>query len=86
MLTLIRKNNFWKSEAEKIIFQNQQLAIITNLDEALEMLYRYGAIGNMKAITPKDIKFYFGYREDGSETLNYGEKFTVHFALRKALL
>lgn len=86
MLTLIRKNNFWKSEAEKIIFQNQQLAIITNLDEALEMLYRYGAIGNMKAITPKDIKFYFGYREDGSEPLNYGEKFTVHFALRKALL
>ncbi|WP_455650576.1 P-loop ATPase, Sll1717 family [Enterocloster citroniae] len=86
MLTLIRKNNFWKDEAEKVIYQNQQLAIITNLDEALEMLYRYGAIGNMKALTQKNLKFYFGYREDGSETLNYAEKFTVHFALRMALL
>lgn len=86
MISLIRKRNFWKAEVERVIEKNTQLSIIDNLDKALEILYRYGAIGNMKEITKKDIKFYFGYREDGSETLNYAEKFTVHFALRKELL
>ena len=86
MLTLIRKRNFWKAEAEKVIAKNTQLAVIVDLDKALEILYQYGAIGNMKVLNKSDYKFYFGYREDGSETLNYAEKFTVHFALRKELL
>ena len=86
MLSLIRKRNFWRQEAENILKKNKQLSIIDDLDKALEMLYRYGAIGNMKIINKNGHKFYFGYREDGSETLNYMEKFTVHFALRTELL
>lgn len=86
MISLIRKRNFWRQEAENVLKRNKQLSIIDDLDKALEILYQYGVIGNMKTINENGHKFYFGYREDGSETLNYMEKFTVHFALRTALL
>lgn len=86
MISLIRKRNFSLQEAEYVLRRNKQLSVIDDLDKALEILYQYGAIGNMKSINSKEHKFYFGYREDGSETLNYTEKFTVHFALRTALL
>lgn len=86
MLTLVRKNNFRKEDLEHVLTTNTYLSIINDLDTTLEMLFKYGVIGNMKTITKNDHKFYFGYREDGSLTLNYAEKFTIHFALRKALL
>lgn len=86
MLTLVRKNNFKKEDLERVLITNTYLSAINDLDTTLEMLFKYGVIGNMKTITPNDHKFYFGYREDGSSTLNHAEKFTIHFALRKALL
>ena len=38
----------------------------------------------MKKIGENDIKYYFGYREDGSDIINFNEKFTVHFAVKSS--
>ena len=87
VLKLIRKNNFKKEDAAAIISNcKNQLPGITNVEDVLTTLFKYGIIGNMKKIGENDIKYYFGYREDGSDIINFNEKFTVHFAVRKALL
>lgn len=90
ILKLIRKNNFWKEEVVQVINKcANQLPGITNVDEILKTLFKYGVLGNMKVQHNNgnnDIKYYFGYREDGSDIINFNEKFTVHFALRKALV
>ena len=90
ILKLIRKSNFWKGEVIQVIDKcKNQLPGITDADEVLKTLFKYGVLGNMKIQKNNgnnDTKYYFGYREDGSDIINFNEKFTVHFALRKALL
>ena len=90
ILKLVRKSNFWKEEAIQVINKcENQLPGITDIDEVLKTLFKYGVLGNMKVQHnngKNDIKYYFGYREDGSDIINFNEKFTVHFALRKALI
>lgn len=87
ILKLIRKNNFWRDEAVKVIEKSKnQLPGVENIDDVLTTLFKYGVIGNMKHQNNEEIKYYFGYREDGSDIINFNEKFTVHFAVRKALL
>lgn len=87
ILKLVRKNNFRKDEADRVISDcKNQLPGISDIEDVLTTLFKYGVIGNMKKQNENDIKYYFGYREDGSDIINFNEKFTVHFAVRKALL
>ncbi|RJW84390.1 hypothetical protein DWZ86_14775 [Clostridiales bacterium AF36-10] len=90
ILKLIRKSNFWKEEVIQVTKRcHNQLPGITDVDEVLNTLFKYGVLGNMKIQKNNgnnDTKYYFGYREDGSDIINFNEKFTVHFALRKALI
>ena len=78
-------------EKEKIysFMEKYYLFDYIDVDEILKTLFKYGVLGNMKVQHNNgnnDIKYYFGYREDGSDIINFNEKFTVHFALRKALV
>ncbi|WP_312431966.1 P-loop ATPase, Sll1717 family [Lacrimispora sp.] len=92
-LSLIHKNNFWLIEAKEVVEHSKsRVPQIDDPEKMLEILYKFGVIGNMKITSrdannrPNDFKYSFGYREDGNDIVNFQEKFTVHFALRKELV
>lgn len=67
ILKLVRKSNFWKEEAIQVINKcENQLPGITDIDEVLKTLFKYGVLGNMKVQHnngKNDIKYYFGYSQ-----------------------
>ena len=71
----------------KIIVKNKY----ENTKAVVEILYHYGVIGNEELILPKNsigrskVKTSFSYREDGNPDPDYGKRFIIHYALRKAL-
>lgn len=62
---------------------------IIDLKECLSDLYCFGIIGNSCLKKGKNGRkkrhFYWAYRRDGSDSVDYNKEFTVHHALRKSL-
>ena len=90
-ISLIHRNNFWPFDVGKVIESSQnRIPSITDVSKMLEILYKFGVIGNVRKVDTnqkkKEFKYSFGYREDGNDMVNLHEKFTIHFALRKELV
>lgn len=90
-ISLIHRNNFWPSDVDKVIASSKnRIPSITDVSKMLEILYKFGIIGNARKVDTNqkkvEFKYSFGYREDGNDIVNFHEKFTIHFALRKELV
>lgn len=83
MITYINKKTFWISDAKSTLEKHQDVFMnIKNVEEAVNILYKYGFVGNIK---PIGNKYSFGYKEDGRNIVRFEDKFTVHYAVRKHL-
>lgn len=85
-LNLINKNNFSLDAARKVYMKcKNRLDKINDIEDCFDTLYKFGVIGNVSGINP-DLRYSFGYREDGHDIFNNCEKVTIHFALRKEIV
>lgn len=85
-LNLINRSNFNFAHAEKVYLKcKARLEKINDIEECFSILYRFGVIGNVSGTNP-NLRYSFGYREDGHDIFNNCERITIHFALRKDIV
>lgn len=86
-----RKINFYFKDIEQYYNDNkQEYPNILNLRFAFTLLYKFGIIGNTwiakKQQNKKHIYYVsWEYREDSNSSINFKDKFTVHYALRPSM-
>ena len=89
LLRGIRKSTFSYLDA-KMYFEknNSEFHNISNLNDCLEFLYANGVIGNTWINKKNNNKryFYWAYRRDASQTVNFKKDFVAHPGLKKKIL
>lgn len=82
----IKKRHFLYSDAKSEFVNNKSnYPNITNLDEALSQMYKFGVIGNSWDVErngQRKRNYSWAYRQNSSTQPNFGETFIVHSALR----
>ena len=88
-LNLIRnygKSSFYMSNIKRYYKSHRkQYTKLSNVNNCLEDLYRFGVIGNLKKTSENDYFSSWGYRKDGNPKADLDKKFTIHYGLRKIL-
>lgn len=85
---LINKKNFWISDIETVLAENQnENSYFKTKEQFADFIYKYGIAGNMwRNQGNQKNNFSWKYREDGFESPDYGKKFFLHLGVRKTLL
>ncbi len=88
MLKLLKefgRNSFRMDQIEEFYNNNKQnYTHIKDLKSCLSDLYVFGVLGNSKG-RDKNLTYSWAYRRDGSSTVDYKLRFSVHYGLRYAL-
>ena len=79
------KNTFYFSELKKYYkLRRKSYPNISDLNKCLSDLYDFGVVGNCWKVK-EQLKYSWGYRRDGKDSISIDQKFTIHYALRKTL-
>lgn len=84
LVAAIKQVSFVYNDIKKIYDDNKErYAEITNIDEAIELLYKLGVIGNSWKTTDGKHHTCWYYKKDAMNGVVYNKKFTIHYGLRK---
>lgn len=83
------QNSFYPNQIKAYYKRHRKnYKISININEFIETLYKFGAVGNMWSVKKggKDKKAYsWAYRKNGNQNVNLEQRCSVHYGLRKIL-
>ena len=84
LIASLKKTAFTYDEISKFFIENKnRYDLIEDLDDAIEFLYKLGAIGNVWKTKNRTVHTSWSYKQDSMNEVDFSKKFTIHYGLRK---